>query len=275
MSRTIVVTGCSSGIGRHCALRLAADGWRVFATARKPADIDALRSIGLDALHLDYADEGSIHAAFDDVMARTGGRLDALFNNGAYGQPGAVEDLVTDVLRAQFEANFFGWHTLTRLAMGPMRRQGSGRIVHCSSILGVIPYRWRGAYNASKFALEGLASTQRMELKGSGIFVSLIEPGPIESNFSQNAVEKFLANVDIDGSVHARTYRRHLARLNEGGGVNRFRLGPEVVYSKLKHALEARRPRPHYPVTLPTHFMFMARRLLSAGLLDRLLARFD
>jgi NAD(P)-dependent dehydrogenase (short-subunit alcohol dehydrogenase family) len=275
MSRTIIVTGCSSGIGRHCALRLASEGWHVFATARRPADIGELRSLGLNALYLDYAEEASIRSAFDEVMAQTGGQLDALFNNGAYGQPGAVEDLSTAVLRAQFEANFFGWHELTRLAIGPMRRQRSGRIVHCSSILGVIPYRWRGAYNATKYALEGLASTQRMELRGSGISVSLIEPGPIESRFSQNAVEKFLANVDVDGSVHARTYRHHLARLNEGGGVNRFRLGPEAVYAKLRHALEARRPRPHYPVTIPTHVMFMARRLLPWRLLDRLLMRFD
>ena len=275
MSRTILVTGCSSGIGRHCAIRLREDGWRVFATARKPADIEALAGLGLEALSLDYSDMASIRAAFGEVMERTGGRLDALFNNGAYGQPGAVEDLSTDVLRAQFEANFFGWHELTRLAIPPMREQGAGRIVHCSSILGVIAYRWRGAYNATKFALEGLASTQRMELKGSGIHVSLIEPGPIESRFSENAVEKFLANVDIEASVHATTYRHHLARLNDKGGVNRFRLGPEAVYRKLGHALVSPRPRAHYPVTIPTHFMFMARRILPANLLDALLTRFD
>jgi NAD(P)-dependent dehydrogenase (short-subunit alcohol dehydrogenase family) len=275
MSRTILITGCSTGIGRHCAVRLRQDGWRVFATARTADDIAGLETLGLEALHLDYADGSSIRAAFGEVMARTGGRLDALFNNGAYGQPGAVEDLSTDVLRAQFEANFFGWHELTRLAIPVMRRQRAGRIVHCSSILGIIAYRWRGAYNATKFALEGLASTQRMELKGSGIFVSLIEPGPIVSKFSENAVAKFLANVDVEGSVHAATYKRHLARLKDGGGVNRFRLGPEAVYAKLRHALESPRPRPHYPVTLPTHAMFIARRLLPARWLDRLLMRSD
>jgi NAD(P)-dependent dehydrogenase (short-subunit alcohol dehydrogenase family) len=247
----------------------------VFATARTPSDLAALEALGLGAIHMDYADEASITAAFGEVMARTGNRLDALFNNGAYGQPGAVEDLSTDVLRAQFEANFFGWHTLTRLAIPVMRAQGAGRIVHCSSILGVIAYRWRGAYNATKFALEGLASTQRMELKGSGVFISLIEPGPIESKFSDNAVAKFLENVDIEGSVHARTYKRHLAKLNEGGGVNRFRLGPQAVHEKLRHALQSPRPRPHYPVTVPTHAMFLARRLLPARWLDRLLMRFD
>lgn len=275
MSRTILITGCSSGIGRHCAFRLKEQGWRVFATARKPSDLADLKSRGLDSLYLDYADETSIRDAFAKVLALAGGRLDALFNNGAYGQPGAVEDLPTNALRAQFEANFFGWHALTRLAIPLMRAQGFGRIVHCSSILGVIAYRWRGAYIASKFALEGLASTQRMELKGSGIHVSLIEPGPIKSRFSDSAVNKFLENIDINNSVHANTYASQLARLNEGGGANRFRLGPEAVFRKLHHALNATKPRPHYPVTLPTHFMFMARRLLPQAWLDRLLTRFD
>jgi NAD(P)-dependent dehydrogenase (short-subunit alcohol dehydrogenase family) len=275
MEKSILVTGCSSGIGRHCALRLKEEGWRVFATARKDADLEALRAEGLEALKLDYADAASIRAAFAAMMAATDGRIDALFNNGAFGQPGAVEDLATDVLRAQFEANFFGWHELTQLAVPVMRRQRTGRIVHCSSILGIIAYRWRGAYNATKFALEGLASTQRMELKGTGIHISLIEPGPIESRFSQNAVERFLANVDIDNSVHAKTYRHHLARLNDGGGVNRFRLGPEAVYVKLRHALTAPRPRPHYPVTVPTHAMFLARRLLPTRWLDRVLMGSD
>ncbi len=275
MTKTILITGCSTGIGRHCAIRLKEDGWRVFATARKPGDVEALQNNGFEAFHLDYTDDASIHAAFDAIMQKTGGRLDGLFNNGAYGQPGAVEDLTTQALRDQFEANFFGWHTLTQLAVPVMRTQGSGRIVHCSSILGIIAYRWRGAYNASKFALEGLASTQRMELKGTGIHVCLIEPGPIESRFSDNAVVKFIENVDIEGSVHHEVYKAHLAKLNDSGGVNRFRLGPEAVYAKLKHALQSPRPRAHYPVTIPTHAMYLARRLLSAHWLDKVLMRSD
>lgn len=275
MAKSILVTGCSTGIGRHCATRLLQEGWQVFATARKDSDIAQLQSAGFEALYLDYADEASISAAFAAVLSKTGGKLDAVFNNGAYGQPGAVEDLTTQVLRAQFEVNFFGWHELTRLAIPVMRKQGQGRIVHCSSILGVIAYRWRGAYNASKFALEGLASTQRMELKGSGIHICLIEPGPITSRFSQNAVEKFLANVDIENSVHRDTYKSHLAKLDKAGGVNRFRLGPEAVYQRLKHALSSPRPKPHYPVTVPAHAMFLARRLLPHRWLDALLMRFD
>ena len=275
MSRTIIVTGCSSGIGRHCALRLRGDGWRVFATARKPADIEELTRLGFDALCLDYENEDTIRTAFAEALRLSGGQIDAIFNNGAWGQPGAVEDLSTAVLRAQFEANFFGWHELTRLAVPAMRARGSGRIVHCSSILGIVPYRWRGAYNATKFALEALALTQRMELQGSGITVSLIEPGPIETRFSENALAKFLENVDIEHSVHRDTYESHLAKLQDGGGVNRFRLGPEAVYLKLHHALNARRPHAHYPVTFPTHAMFLARRLLPQRWLERLLTRYD
>ena len=274
-SRTILVTGCSSGIGRHSALRLAQDGWRVFATARTDADLAALEAEGLEALRLDYAKTDTIHAAMDTVLERTDGRLDALFNNGAYGQPGAVEDLTTDLLRAQFEANFFGWHELTRRAVPVMRARGAGRIVHCSSILGFVPYRWRGAYNASKHALEGLFLTQRMELMGSGIHMSLIEPGPIRSRFTENALRNLTGNIDLKGSVHAERYAAYLARLKDNGGPNRFRLEPEAVYAKLDHALNAPRPRAQYPVTIPSHFMAWARGIAPQWLMDRLLTGSD
>lgn len=268
-----MVTGCSSGIGRHCALRLHAQGWQVTATARKSADLEELRSHGLHAVHLDYTDPVSIRSAFTETLDRHGGRIFALFNNGAYGQAGAVEDLPTDALRAQFEANFFGWHELTNLAVPVMRKAGQGRIVHCSSILGFVPYRWRGAYNASKFALEGLASTMRLELAGSGVFVSLIEPGPIVSKFTENGLAHFLANIDRENSVHRKTYERELARLESGGGINRFRLGPEAVHTELLHALTAARPKAHYRVTTPTRFMAVARRLLPQRAMDWLLLR--
>lgn len=269
--KSILITGCSSGIGKYCAVKLHEAGWSVFATARKPEDIDELTSLGLHSLYLDYEDESSIVTAFDTVMANTGGKLDALFNNGAYAQPGAVEDIPTDALRKQFDANFFGWHSLTRLAIPAMRKRGSGRLVHCSSILGLFPLRWRGAYVASKYAIEGLASSQRLELRGSGIHVSLIEPGPIVSNISRNAIPHFEKNIDVENSVHREFYQQHFARLKTGGGPNSFRLGPEAVYAKLVHALEAKRPREHYPVTLPTHFMLAARRILPQRILDRLL----
>jgi len=271
----ILITGCSSGIGEHCAKRLAQDGWRVFATARKAGDLARLEKMGLNPIYLDYEDSASIHSAMDKVLRTTGGKLDALFNNGAYGQMGAVEDLSTKALRQQFEANFFGWHELTNLAVPVMRANGGGRIVHCSSVLGWIPLRWRGAYNASKYALEGLATTMRLELKQEGIHISLIEPGPILSRFSDRALENFYATIDHENSAHAETYKTLINRLENKGGNNRFRLGPEAVYVKLRHALTARKPKAHYGVTVPTHVMNLARRFLPQGLFDRLLLSSD
>lgn len=273
--KSILITGCSSGIGLHCAKRLKTDGWQVFATARKLSDIEMLNDLGLHGLYLDYTKKSSIHDAFNQVLKVTNGRLDALFNNGAYGQAGAVEDLTTDVLRAQFEANFFGWHELTNLAVPIMRKQGEGRIVHCSSVLGFVPFSWRGAYNASKFALEGLASTMRLELRDCGVRVCLIEPGPIESKFTSNGLSHFVDKIDVEGSVHAVAYKDQIERLESGGGVNRFRLGPEAVYKKLHHALNSKKPKAHYYVTFPTYFMGVAKRLLPQSLMDKLLIKSD
>jgi NAD(P)-dependent dehydrogenase (short-subunit alcohol dehydrogenase family) len=271
--RTIIVTGASSGIGAYCAEALRAEGWRVFATARKPEDIAALASRGLEAFYLDYREPESITKLFDDVMQRTDGKLDALFNNGAYSQAGAVEDLSVGALREQFEANFFGWHDLTQRAIPVMRKQGHGRLVHCSSILGLVPLRFRGAYAASKHALEGLMLCQRAELSGSGIHVSLIEPGPVKSKIATNGLVWFLKNVDHENSVHRDAYRAQLARLQAGGSVSRAKPGPEAVHAVLRHALLSPRPRPHYVVTWPARIGVMLKRILPASLLYRVLAR--
>jgi NAD(P)-dependent dehydrogenase (short-subunit alcohol dehydrogenase family) len=270
MARSILITGCSSGIGWHCALGMKARGWRVLATARTEADLAALRAEGLEALRLDYAEPVSVAACAEDVARLTGGRLDALFNNGAYGQPGAVEDLTREVLEAQFAANFFGWHQLTRACLPLMRANGHGRIVQCSSVLGLVALKWRGAYNASKFALEGLSDTLRLELQGSGIFVSLIEPGPIASKFVENARRHFEASIDTAQSLYQEAYARQRARLGRGGS-SRYKLGPEAVLEKLIHAVESPHPKARYYVTRPTHYMALARRVLPQRLLDRLL----
>ncbi|MBK1624542.1 SDR family NAD(P)-dependent oxidoreductase [Afifella marina] len=276
MARSILITGCSSGIGRHCALAMARRGWRVFATARNEADLAALHEAGgkhgLEALYLDYADEASIAAALQSVLAATDGRLDALFNNGAYSQPGALEDISSAVLRAQFDANFFGWHELTRKVIPVMRRQNAGRIVMNSSVLGLVALGFRGAYNSSKFALEGYTDTLRIELADTGIKVVAIEPGPIESRMTENAVAAFHRNVDIDASVHAAYYRRRLASMEKGG--NTFgQLGPEAVLDVLIEACEAPSPATHYPVTRQTRIAAFGRRLLPRRLLHKMATR--
>jgi len=270
--RTIIVTGASSGIGAYCARALSQEGWRVFATARKPQDIAALQADGIEAFYLDYREPASIEALVADVLALTGGRLDALYNNGAHAQPGAVEDLPVEALRQQFEANLFGWHDLTRRLVPVMRAQGHGRIVHCSSILGLTPVKWRGAYVASKHALEGLMLCLRAELAGSGVEVSLIEPGPIESRIAPNGLAWFLAYVDHTNSVHRDAYQAQLARMRGGGRRSRLKLKPDAVHAALRHALLSARPRPHYVVTLPARIGVFLKRVLPASLLYRILA---
>jgi NAD(P)-dependent dehydrogenase (short-subunit alcohol dehydrogenase family) len=270
---TIIVTGCSSGIGAHCARALKAEGWRVFATVRREEDLQSLEADGIEALMMDYTKPETIERLVETVLARTGGTLDALFNNGAYGQAGAVEDLPTEALRLQFETNVFGWHHLTRRVIPVMRRQGHGRIVQCSSILGIVPYRWRGAYNASKFALEGLSLTLRMELAGSGVHVSLIEPGPIASRFTANALIAIERHIDLENSVHAAEYRRQLERLRGETKPAPGKLGPEAVHEVLRHALTARAPRPHYVVTRPARQGVLLKKLLPAALFYRIIGR--
>jgi NAD(P)-dependent dehydrogenase (short-subunit alcohol dehydrogenase family) len=271
--KTILITGCSSGIGRCVARGLATRGYRVFATARRDRDVNELNAGGFESLPLDLADSDSITAAVKEILSRTGGRLDALFNNGAYGQPGAVEDLSRDVLRTQFETNLFGWHELTNRIIPVMRQQGHGRIIHNSSVLGFVALPFRGAYTASKYALEGLADTLRLELRGTDIHVSLIEPGPIESRFRANAFAAYQHNINPETSVHRDLYRRMEQRLTKEGPAAPFTLPPEAVLKKVIHALESRRPKARYYVTFPTCLFAVLKRLLRQKTLDKILSR--
>jgi len=268
---SVLVTGCSSGIG-HCAAHgLRARGHRVFAAARRSADVERLRAEGLEAVMLDLDDDAGIGSGLDAVLDATGGRLDALFNNGAYGQPGAVEDLTRAALREQFETNLFGTAVLTNRVIPVMRRQGHGRIVMNSSLLGYAAMAYRGAYNASKFAMEGMADTLRLELAGSGIEVALIEPGPIISRFRANAAAQFHKYITATSSVHHQAYAAMQARLEKVGPAAPFTLPPEAVLQAVIHALESRRPHARYRVTAPTRLFAVAKRLLSTRLLDKLL----
>lgn len=271
MTRSILITGCSSGIGEAAARGLKTRGWRVFASARKAEDVERLRADGFEALRLDLDDSESIAQALRELLERTDGRLDALFNNGAYGQPGAVEDLSRDALRAQLETNLLGWFDLTNRVIPVMRRQGHGRIVMNSSVLGLVGLPFRGAYVASKFALEGLTDTLRLELRGSGIHVALIEPGPITSRFRANAHAAFLRNIDRERSYFREKYAAAERRLTKQGPAAPFTLPPEAVVDALVHALESPRPKARYYVTVPTHLFGTLRRLLPTRALDAIL----
>jgi NAD(P)-dependent dehydrogenase (short-subunit alcohol dehydrogenase family) len=272
-TRSILIKGCSSGIGFDAAQGLSARGWRVFATCRQEADCERLRGMGLESFVLDYADGASITAAVAEVKARTGGTLDALYNNGAFGCPGAVEDLPTDALRAIFEVNLFGYHELTRAVIPMMRAQGAGRIVNCSSVLGLVPMKWRGAYVATKYAMEGLTDVLRLEMAGTGIKVILIEPGPITSSIRKNSIPHFETWIDWKASARAAEYEVLLARLYEARGPDRFELPASAVTAKLIHALESPRPRARYYVTKATYLMGFARRILPTRGLDWLIRR--
>ncbi len=271
--RSILVTGASSGIGWAAALRMKARGWRVLATARQPEDLERLRrEAGVEAIRLELSAPESIAACAEQALSLTGGRVDALFNNGAYGQVGAVEVLTPDLLRRQLEVNLIGVHDLTRRLIPSMRARGRGRIVQCSSVLGFVSGPHRGAYCASKFALEALSDAMRLELKGGGVDVCLIEPGPIRTRFVETALRTFRATIDIEGSVHREAYLERLKAM-EADGKQTFKLEPEAVADKLVHAVESARPKLRYYVTTPTYVAAGLKRVLPMRLLDGVLAR--
>lgn len=269
---TVLITGCSSGIGHYCALKLHELGYRVIATARKHKDVHALKDLGLEAYQLDLNNSTSIKLALKQILSATEHRIDVLFNNAGFGQPGAVEDLEREIIRAQFETNVFGTMELTNLVLPIMRQQGHGKIIFNSSVLGIISMAFRGAYNASKYALEGFGDTLRVELGNTDIQVSTIEPGPITSHFRQNAFEKFMENIDRINSPWAKQYEAVQKRLqSKAKKKDPFTLGPEAVLNKVLHAIKANHARPRYYVTFPTYLFGFLKRMLPTCLLDRCL----
>lgn len=274
MTRSVLITGCSSGIGLDAARTMKARGWRVLATARRPEDLEHLRlNEGVEAIALELADAASVATCAITALDLTHGKLDAVFNNAAFGQPGAVEDITPAVLREQFEVNVIGAHDLTRRLIPSMRRNGAGRIVQCSSVLGMISVPYRGAYCASKFALEALGDAMRQELAGTGIHVSIIAPGPIRSRFVETAMARLMGKIDIEASPHRDKYVERITMLN-AGGKQTFKLEPSAVSAKLVNALESARPRRRYYVTVPTYLAAVARRTLPASAIDFLSSKF-
>ena len=270
--RSILITGCSSGIGYHAAQALSDRGWRVFATCRKGADCERLHSHGLESMLLDYAHEDSIQNAVHDVLERTGGRLDAVFNNGAHALPALCEDVPRAALREIFEVNVFGYHDLIRRILPVMRRQGSGRIVNCSSILGFVGMEFRSAYVSTKYALEGLTDCLRLELSNSPVDVILIEPGPIKTRIRENARQKFEQWIDWERSGQRERYRDSLIPRLSSSEPDPFELPPSAVTAKLIQALDANRPQPRYYVTAPTYIAGLIKRVTSTRMMDRILS---
>lgn len=274
--QSILITGCSSGIGLDAALHLDKAGWHVVASCRKLADCTRLTTqYALDTVLIDYEKPETITSGFKAALSLTDGKLDALFNNGAYAIPGAVEDLPTDALRAIFEANFFGWHSLSRQTVALMRRQGYGRIIQNSSVLGFAALRYRGAYNATKFALEGLTDTMRLELKDSPIKLILIEPGPIRTEIRRNSLPHFEKWISVSDSAHKTVYHDQLipTLIAKDTPKHPLELTPQATSELILHALTIKNPKPRYRVTWATSFMMIAKRLLPSRWMDRLSAR--
>lgn len=269
-NKSILITGCSSGIGLCAARLLQERGYLVVAGVRKEEDIEKTKAVGLKhVIQLDLDSSESIERAVEQTLKICDGNLFALFNNGAYGQPGAVEDLSRDTLRKSFESNLFGTHELTTRLMPTFLKQNDARIVQNSSVLGLCAMPMRGAYNATKFALEGLSDTMRLELVNTPVKVILVEPGPILSDFRKNALLALEANVDFTNSRHSELYNMALARLKREGAASKFTLGPEAVVDKLILALESKSPAARYYVTTPTWIVAILKRILGTSLLDK------
>lgn len=272
--RSILITGCSTGIGHAAAIALKERGWRVFAAVRRPEDAQKLSQHGLESIILDLNDTDSIHKAVQEILTATGGTLDALFNNAGLLVAGACEDLSRDLIRKQFETNVFGLMELTRQVLPAMRQQGHGRIVQNSSILGIITLPFYGAYNASKFALEGFSNTLRQELRGTQIKVAIINPGPVQSELRSNAHRTFQQTISPQESLHTQAYRKIEETYFKPNPVTRrIQKKPQDVIKPLIHALESSNPKVHYYIGWPARCMAMAKRLLSDKQLDWLLSK--
>lgn len=273
MEKYVLITGCSSGIGLCAALTLNQQGYKVIASCRQDKDVQRLQDSGLTCIKLDLADSASIKAGVAQALEISGQNLYAIINNGAYGQPGAIEDLPVEALKAQFATNFFGWHELTTLLMPHFRRQNYGRIIQISSVLGFAATRYRGAYNSSKFALEGWSDTLRLELRGSNIHISILEPGPIETQFRPNALQAFRHWIDMDSSFHKQEYQQQLARLSKEKSSNKYTLPPQACIEPILHALESDKPKIRYRITTPTKVIAVLQRLLPTSVIDKILAK--
>ncbi|MDG4649065.1 SDR family NAD(P)-dependent oxidoreductase [Roseibacterium sp. SDUM158017] len=273
MTRSILITGCSSGIGLAAAEGLRGRGWRVIAACRRPEDVAARRAEGFDSVRIDHGDAECVDAGWAEAMEITGGRLDALFNNGGHGMSGAAEDVPREAMELVFHSNVFGVHQLTRRAIPVMLAQGSGRIVMHSSVVGYTTLKWRSAYVASKHAIEGLANTMRVELRGTGLHVSILNTGPVASGFRENSARLFERWIDADASRHAEFYRGKFMARRTSPRPDPFEGTAADVVARLVHAVEARRPRTRYYITAPAYAAAFLTRVLPDRAQDWLVAK--
>ncbi|MEA3354695.1 MAG: SDR family NAD(P)-dependent oxidoreductase [Campylobacterota bacterium] len=266
----ILITGCSSGIGLETALYLKQKGYRVFASARDQEDIDILIDNGFETFYLDVTKHQTITDTLNNILNLTEGKLDVVFNNAGFGQPGAVEDIRTDILKEQFETNVFGLHEVTRQVLPIMYAQGYGKIIQHSSVLGLISLKFRGAYNASKYAIEGLTDTLRLELLDTNIDVTLLNTGPVTSKFRENAVNKLKNNIDMENSRFKGTYEQNIKKNKSNVP---FNLEAVEVAKVVERIIRTNNVKPRYYITKATYILGYLKRVLSTNSLDKILRR--
>jgi NAD(P)-dependent dehydrogenase (short-subunit alcohol dehydrogenase family) len=266
-SKPVLVTGCSTGIGRATAERLGKDGWNVYASARKTEAIEDLKASGCKTLALDVNDEGSMKSAVAQVEG-DGGSIGALVNNAGYSQSGALETIPMESVRKQFETNVFGLLRMCQLVLPGMRKAGEGRIVNVSSMGGKLVFPGGGVYHATKHAVEALSDALRFEVKGFGIDVSIIEPGLIITDFGQTAV----GSMDVLEHGPYAKFNEDVAKATAGayeGPMAKFGGGPDKVAAKIEKALSARRPDTRYKVTASAGVIMGMRRAMTDRMWDR------
>ena len=268
--QSILITGCSTGIGLETALLLKEKGLLVFATARKKEDVQKLKQLGLNSFLLDVTKKETITTTLNEILKITNDTLDIVFNNAGFGQPGAIEDLPTNILRKQFETNVFGLHELTLQILPIMKAQGYGKIIQHSSVLGFVSLKLRGAYNASKYAIEGLTDTLRLELKNTNISVSLLNTGPVISEFRNNAKQKLKENIDCENSRFKQSYNKSL-EANKSDVP--FTLEANAVANIVLKIINSKAPKPRYYITKATYILGFAKRILSTSNLDKILEK--
>jgi len=268
--KTILITGCSSGIGLETAIYLKSKGYQVFATARQPKDVEMLQKLHFDAFLLDVTKKETISNTIKQIVQRTNGTLDIVFNNAGFGQPGALEDISTEVLKEQFETNVFGLHEVTSQVLPIMKKQGYGKIIHHSSVLGLVSLKLRGAYNASKYAVEGLADTLRLELEDTNIDITVLNTGPVTSDFRKNAIIKTKENIDIEHSRFQKIYSKNLSAKKSDVP---FNLPAIAVAKKVEKIIISKNIKPRYYITKATYILGFAKRILSTATLDKILLK--
>jgi len=265
---TILITGCSTGIGYETALYLKEKGYTVFATARKEKDVINLQKLGFSAFLLDVTNHQTITNTLNKILQLTDGKLDVVFNNAGFGQPGALEDVKTHILKEQFETNVFGTHEVTRQVLTIMKKQGYGTIIQHSSVLGIISLKLRGAYNASKYAIEGLTDTLRLELKDTNIQITVLNTGPVTSSFRKNAIQKTLDNIDIQNSRFKESYHQSM---NADKSTVPFNLEAIEVAKIVEKIIQSKKVKPRYYITKATYILGFCKRILSTSKLDFIL----